>query len=316
MPLLAVLPLAPPPASLVAALREHVAFLASDTLAGRATPSPELDMAAEYIAVRLSGAGAKPGVGESFFQVATYREKPVRNVVAVIKGLDPKLSNQVVMVTAHYDHLGTRATGEGDRINNGANDNASGVATMIETARLLAAKPPKRTLVFVAFWGEERGLLGSSHYAKNPVFPLKDTIADINLEQMGRTDDSDQGNRKLTADITGAKFSEVSAILAAAFKAKGLKLNLDAKPNEAYFVASDNAALAVAGVPAHTLSVAYEFPDYHKPADEWPKLDYANLAALTLGVAEGVKRIADLPTPPKWIEIPQTERFRKARNGG
>ncbi|RYG35039.1 M28 family peptidase [bacterium] len=315
MSLLAVLALTTPPASIVSALKEHVQFLASDTLAGRATPSPELDMAAEYIATRLSGAGAKPGVGESFFQIAIYREKPVRNVVAVIKGTDPKFVGQYVLVTAHYDHLGTRPSGEGDRINNGANDNASGVASMIETARLLAVKPPKRNVAFIAFWGEERGLLGSTYYGKNPVFPLKDTIADINLEQMGRTDDSEQGDRKLTADITGAKFSEVSKILADAFKAKGLKLNLDAKPNEAYFVASDNAALALAGVPAHTLSVAYEFPDYHKPADEWPKLDYVNLASLTLGVAEGVKRIADLPTPPKWSEIPQTERFRKARNG-
>lgn len=316
MAFLALLALAPPPATLVTSLRDHVRFLASDELGGRATPSPGLDKAADYIAGRLKAAGAKPGVEDSYFQTATYRDKPVRNVVAVIKGSDPKLAGQVVLVSAHYDHLGTRGEGEGDHIYNGANDDASGVAGVIETARLLSAKPPKRSVVLLAFWGEERGLLGSRYYGEHPVFPLKDTIADVNLEQIGRTDDSDQGNRKLTADITGAKFSEVSTVLAEAFKSKGLTLKLDAKPNEAYFVASDNAALALAGVPAHTISVAYEFPDYHQPADEWSKLDYVNLASLVLGIAEGVRRLADLPTPPKWADIPQTEAFRKAQSGG
>ncbi|CAN5575997.1 hypothetical protein BH11ARM2_BH11ARM2_17290 [soil metagenome] len=313
MAFLALLALAPPPAALVSNLRQHVSYLASDALKGRATPSPGLDAAADYIASRFQAIGLAPAIDKSFFQMATYKDTPVRNVVAILKGSDPKLAGQVVLVTAHYDHLGEKATGESDRIYNGADDDASGVAGVIETARLLAAKPPKRSVVFITFWGEERGLLGSRYYGEHPVFPLKDTIADVNLEQIGRTDDSDQGDRKLTADITGAKFSDIGPILAEAFKSKGLTLKLDAKPNEAYFVASDNAALALAGVPAHTISVAYEFPDYHKPADEWPKLDYENLASLTLGIAEGVRRLADNPKPPQWADIPQTERFRKAR---
>lgn len=315
MSLLALLVLAPPK-SLVAALTEHVSFLASDALMGRATTTRGLDAAAEYIAARFRGAGVAPGVGASYFQTTTFGEQTVRNVIAVVKGRDPNRKDQFVLVSAHYDHLGTNSQNTEDRIYNGANDDASGVAAIIEIARMVAAKPAKRTVVFLATWGEERGLYGSKYYARNPVFPIKDTIANVNLEQLGRTDDSSQGDRKLTADITGARFSNASGILAGAFKDKGLTLNLQSPFNEPYFVASDNYSLALAGVPAHTVSVAYEFPDYHQPSDEWQKLDYPNMASITLGLEEGVRRLADIPVPPKWAEIPETKRFRDAQNGG
>ncbi len=96
-------------------------------------------------------------------------------------------------VTAHYDHIGVKAQGEGDTIFNGANDNASGISALIEIARAIARSPkrPLRSIAFIAFFGEERGLVGSRYYARNPVFPIDKTYAQINLEQLGRTDDSE-----------------------------------------------------------------------------------------------------------------------------
>ena len=114
------------------------------------------------------------------------------NVAAILQGSDPGLKDQFVMVTAHYDHLGMMSSGgDGDRIYNGANDDGSGTVSVIEIAKALARMPvqPRRSLLFVAFFGEEEGLLGSFYYAKHPLVPLKSTVADLNLEQMGRTDD-------------------------------------------------------------------------------------------------------------------------------
>ena len=122
-------------------------------------------------------------------------EKPVklRNVVGLLRGSDPKLKETYVLVTAHYDHLGRWPTLEGDQIYNGANDDASGTASVIELAQALATPrlKPRRSVVFLTFFGEESGLLGSRFYAKHPVVPLDKTVVNLNLEQVGRTDDSD-----------------------------------------------------------------------------------------------------------------------------
>ena len=97
----------------------------------------------------------------------------LRNVIGVLKGRDPKLRDTYVLVTAHYDHVGLKPDGEGDRIYNGANDNASGVAGVIEIARAIASSAvrPRRSLVFIAYFGEERGMVGSRYYARTPYFP-------------------------------------------------------------------------------------------------------------------------------------------------
>src|SRR6202030_20223 len=118
-----------------------------------------------------------------------------------------------VMLTAHYDHVGMRATGE-DRIYNGANDDGSGTVSVVEIAGALAALDPrpKRSILFVTFFGEERGLLGSRYYGRHPIVPLEKTIADLNLEQVGRTDATD-GPQIGTASITGFDFSELPGIL-------------------------------------------------------------------------------------------------------
>ena len=132
----------------------------------------------------------------------------LKNVIGVLPGTDPVLREQYVILSAHYDHVGAR-TGEGDGIYNGANDNASGVAGFIEAAAALTASPvkPRRTVLFIAFFGEEKGLVGARYYAAHPVFPIESTAANLNLEQLGRTDDS-EGPRVAAAILTGFGFSE------------------------------------------------------------------------------------------------------------
>jgi len=282
------------------ALRAHVEFLSSDELAGRPTPSKELDIAAEYIAVQFRRAGLDPQPDGTYFQAGG---KPrTRNVIAVLKGSDPKLADQYVLLTAHYDHIGKARQGEGDLINNGANDNASGVSSMIEIAGLLAsAKPaPRRTIVFIAFYGEELGLFGSRFYAKHPVFPVEKTVAQLNLEQTGRTDDLEGSNAGIM-NVSGFKYSQVANILWTAAAPCGIRVVERPKWTDEAFERSDNEALAKRGIPAHTLSAAYMFPDYHKPADEWQKLDYDNMAKFTAAAAAGALAIANRIEPPHWL---------------
>ena len=230
-------------------------------------------------------------------------EVKLRNVVAVLRGSDPILKETAVLLTAHYDHVGMMPSGEEDRIYNGANDDASGIASVIEIAEALAGmkERPKRSIVFVAFFGEEKGLLGSGYYVRHPVFPLERTIADVNIEQVGRTDSSD-GPRPGSAAVTGLDFSEVGSVLQQAGKATGVDVYRDREHSEGYFSASDNYSLARAGVPAHTVSTTYVFPDYHGVGDEWEKMDYSNMATVTRMIAAGVLLLADRETAPQWNE--------------
>ena len=226
----------------------------------------------------------------------------MRNVAGILRGSDPQLRDTYVMLSSHYDHLGLAATGE-DRIYNGANDDGSGSSSVIEVASALAALPvhPKRSILFILFFGEERGLWGSRFYAAHPLVPPAQTIAQLNLEQVGRTDAAD-GPQIKTASITGYDFSDVPGILADAAQAAGVKVYKNPQNSDAYFSRSDNQSLADLGIPAHTLCVAYDFPDYHKVSDSWEKIDYDNMATVDRAVALGMLRLASGEAPPKWNE--------------
>lgn len=244
-------------------------------------------------------------------------EKPVvnlRNVVGLLRGSDPTLKDSYVIVSAHYDHIGMRPTGEGDRINNGANDDGSGTVSVIELASALASlkQRPKRSVVFIAWFGEEKGLQGSRYYARHPVFPLEKTVAMINLEHLGRTDDN-EGPKPDSATLTGFDYTEVAAIFKSAGEKTGVDVYKHEKNSDTFFSRSDNQALADAGIPAHTLCVAFIFPDYHRTGDHWEKIDYANLANVNRTIALALLTIADNAEPPKWNESnPKTERYVKA----
>jgi hypothetical protein len=237
-----------------------------------------------------------------------------RNVIGVLRGSDPTLQDTCVLLTAHYDHLGVRGTGEGDRIFNGANDNASGTSALIGIARALASLPsrPKRSIVLIALFGEELGLVGSRYYAQHPVFPLAKTAANLNLEHLGRTDEN-SGPRVGILNATGFDYTDMPLVLGLAGEELGIKLVKDEVNSDSFFARSDNQAFADAGIPSHTLSVGYLFPEYHQPGDEWQKIDYDNMAKVARTVALGVYRLADNPAPPKWnAENPKTAAYVKA----
>lgn len=303
------------------ALRGDVSFLASDLLEGRDTPSRGLDIAAEYIVSAFRRMGLEP-VGDSFYQPVLPvtrgdfgNQNGANNVVGVLRGSDPVLKDNYVILSAHYDHRGLTKTGNdrvlNDRILNGANDDASGVASVLEIANALASLPqrPERSVLFILFCGEEKGLLGSRYYAGHPLVPLDHTVAQINLEQMGRTD-STNGTHVNMINVTGFDYSSIPSALALAGKLVNIAVVKDAEASDEYFRRSDNGPLADAGIPAHTVSVTYEFPDYHQVGDEWQKLDYDNMARVDRAVAIAAWMLAEDSNPPKWDEKnPKTQPF-------
>ncbi len=243
-------------------------------------------------------------------------ERPVklRNVVGIVRGSDPTLKDTYVLVTAHYDHVGISPSGDGDRISNGANDDGSGTVSVVEIAGALAAlqQKPKRSIVFMTVFGEEKGMLGSRYYTRHPIFPLEHTVANINLEQVGRTD-STEGPQVGTASLTGFDFSEIGTILQAAGESTGIRVYKHPTNSDSYFSHSDNQAFATMGVPAHTLCVAFNYPDYHRPGDHWDKVDYENMAKVDRMVALALLMIANNPEAPKWNEAnPRTANYVKA----
>lgn len=246
---------------------------------------------------------------------AIDRPASLKNVIGIIPGSDPQLKDSYILVTAHYDHIGVTAPNEsGDGIYNGANDDASGAASVIEIASAFATLPqrPKRTIIFMAMFGEEKGLLGARYYAANPVFPLAKTVANINLEHMGRTD-ATEGPQLNRLSPTGYGFSEVIDYFQLAGKLTGVEIFHHKENSEAFFPRSDNQAFANFGVPAHTFCVAFEFPDYHGLGDHWEKIDYDNMARVNRTVATAAWMIAERYESPAWHTISQTEKYREAR---
>ncbi len=302
-------------------LRGHLSFIASDALEGRRAGTRGIEVAAEYIAAQFRRAGLEPaGEDGGYFQNAEFSSRaapdvPIksRNVLGLLRGSDPKLKDTYVVVSAHYDHLGVREGMAGDNIFNGANDDGSGTVAVIEIASALATLKtrPRRSILFITFTGEESGLRGSRYYGQHPLFPIEKTIAQINMEQIGRTDDS-EGPQVGTVAVTGFDFSDVGAILKTAGAATGVKVYKHPTKSDAFFARSDNQSLADQGVPAHTVGVSFEFPDYHAPGDHWEKIDYANMERVARTVALGILTIAGRAQEPKWNEAnPKTEKYVK-----
>lgn len=289
-------------------LRQHVERLADDRLRGRPTPSPELDEAADYLRAELRGYGlVAPEPASDHLQRfecgGPDRPGLASNVVALLPGRDRELAAQTVLVSAHYDHIGTRETGA-DLVYNGANDDASGTAAVLAIARALAATPPRRSVLFVAFCGEELGLRGSYHFAEHPLRPLEDTVAHVNLEMLGRPGSADPP----VAWIPGMARSELGSWLAQANPGAGVRFidALEIGPAEGgAFHRSDNYPLALRGVVAHTVAAGTIDELYHSPDDESDRLDYERMAVLVRAVARGVHHLAEHDGRPAWLDPPR-----------
>lgn len=236
-------------------------------------------------------------------------ETPAYNVVAMLEGSDPLLKNEVIIIGAHYDHLGRGGEGTGSLaprsgdIHHGADDNASGTAGVLELARLFSAqKPrPKRTLVFMAFGGEEEGLLGSNYYVNHPLLPLANTVAMINMDMIGRMKDG----RLIIGGVGTAK--EWRDFMSSE---KTFQLTL----NEDGFGPSDHSSFYSKQIPVLFFWTGTH-NDYHKPSDTFDKINYDDEARILEMVARIVNRLdgADKRltyTTAKSDPAPRTGGFR------
>lgn len=227
----------------------------------------------------------------------TEGEAPVRNIAGVLRGRDPELAKEALVFSAHLDHIG-RSFGEGDTILNGADDDASGVTCVLALADCFSAlpRPPKRSLIFVCFWGEEKGLLGSRDFVSNPPWPLEAITADINLEMLGRPE---EGARQRSW-MTGWRHSDLGELMARGARREGVEIFRHRQYSARLYGASDNASFAAKGVIAHSFSAGSLHRDYHRPGDEWQKLDLPHMTKVCRGLAAGALPIAEgLLTPRK-----------------
>jgi len=240
------------------------------------------------------------------------------NVAGLLRGSDAELRDSYVVVSAHYDGTGTRPGALGDRIWNAANDDGSGTVSVIEIGAALAGLEPRprRSILFLAFSGEELGSLGARCYVNHSLIPMERTIVDLNLEQLGRRD-APEGDMTNRVSVTGDEYSDVGAIIRRAALSSGITVQKPKRGSDPYFERSDNLPFAEAGVPAHTICVALEYPDYHGAGDEWEKIDYENMARTDRMIATAVLTIAQSATVPAWNRAnPVVQRFVDKARGG
>ncbi|MDT7603454.1 MAG: hypothetical protein QOF61_1451 [Acidobacteriota bacterium] len=225
------------------------------------------------------------------------------NAVGVLRGSDPKLASEVVLLTAHMDHLGVAGVegnqcraANGDTICNGADDDASGVVAVLELARVLGAgRRPKRTVYFVTFGSEERGGFGAQYFLAHPPVPINQMIANLEFEMIGRPDPKvEQG----TLWLTGYERSNLGAELAK----QGARLVADPHPEQNFFQRSDNYALARRGVVAHTVSSFGLHPEYHQPGDDLAHLDIAHMTRAINSMVQPVIWLVNSDFKPAWVE--------------
>lgn len=217
------------------------------------------------------------------------------NVVARLPGSDPKRASEAVLLSAHIDHLGVGEPVDGDAIYNGANDDASGVAAVLELARALAAGPrPKRTVLFALFGSEEQGGYGAAYFRERPPVPLDRIVANVEFEEIGRPDPKVPPH---TLWLTGWERSDLGPSLVA----HGARLVPDPHPEQDFFRRSDNYVFARRGVIAHTVSSDALYAQYHRPSDEPGILDYGHMAEAIGSLIEPIRWLLDSDFRPRWL---------------
>jgi Zn-dependent M28 family amino/carboxypeptidase len=246
------------------------------------------------------------------------------NVVAIYRGIDPTLKNEYVVYTSHWDHLGMRPDQPGDNIYNGAVDNATGIAGLIAIAKaftMLNIKP-RRSILFLATTAEEQGLLGAEYYIRNPLVPISQTLANINLDSMNVLGQ--------TTDLTplGAERSSLGKIIEEVAKENNLTISPDSHPEQGFFYRSDHFPFAKAGIPAVNFEPGTKFVGhsdkwteeqlqdyrghrYHQPSDEYsPNWNFSGMVQQTrLAFLIGL-RVGNTNEAPQWNKGDEFERAR------
>jgi hypothetical protein len=301
------------------------------------TDEPGIELAANYIEKEFEKYGLKPGFpdakGKGFRQNFSFVPTPApgrerktynaANIVGVIEGRDPQLKGEAIVIGAHYDHLGRGGPGSGSLSANstdihfGADDNASGTSALLELARHYAkVKSNKRTLVFVAFSGEELGLFGSKHYADNPVIPVEKTVAMINMDMVGRLTD-----RNLTVGGIGsavewkALVEGRNSITPSTTATEGSATRFSLRLDEAGVGPSDHASFYLKKIPVLFFFTGTH-ADYHKPSDTFDKINYAGLVGIADFVMEMVDAVDRDPKRPTFKDAPAPQQMggRRAFN--
>lgn len=266
-------PAAPQPPAFQAQLLEDVRVLASDEMQGRDTGSAGGEAARAYIVGRMEALGVEaPMMGRLQPWEMTGRSREGAktwngvNVLGLVRGT--RAADRYIVVTAHYDHVGAH----GGQIYNGADDNASGVATMLALAAELKREAPEHSVLFVALDGEERGLLGARHFVEAPPFPLSSIAMNLNFDMTARAETD--GKLWVTGTYQHPQFRPILEALPAQ-GAVALAFGKDTPQDtgeDNWVEASDHAAFHRAGLPFLYLGVNYH-PDYHRPSDDFERID-------------------------------------------
>ena len=292
-------------------VRADMDFLASDELHGRGSATRDEHLAALFAAAQFQSLGLEPGGDNgTFLQKATlpnplpsrlqqriskYEDTPRKetwNAIGILRGTT--LPNEVVLLTAHLDHLGIGPAVDGDTIYNGADDDASGTTAVLALARLLATgQRPHRTIVFALFGSEEIGGFGNRAFLQHPPVPLNSIVANLEFEMIGRPDPAVPAG---TLWLTGFDRSNLGPELAK----HGAHLVNDPHPKEQFFQRSDNYALARQGIIAHTVSSFGLHKDYHQPSDEIRTIDFAHMTKAIASMAGPVRWLAETNWKPDW----------------
>ena len=270
-------------------LKDHLYTFASDEFEGRETGEPGQKKAAEYLKNEYKSLDlVSPLGGDDYFQevpTSYFRGgniKPTENVVAFLKGSEKP--DEILVISSHYDHVGIDDQG---RIYNGADDDGSGTVGVLEIAEAFveASKDgytPKRSILFLNVTGEEKGLIGSKFYTDNPIFPLENTVADLNIDMIGRIDPAHEGNDNYVYLIGSDKLSTDLHKLSEEVNSKYINLDLDYKYNDEndpnrFYYRSDHYNFAKNNIP-----IIFYFngthADYHKHTDTPDKIEYDLLA--------------------------------------
>lgn len=225
-----------------------------------------------------------------------------KNVVGMVEGSDPKLKDEFIIYSAHYDHIGVgKPNQENDSIYNGARDNAVGVVTVLSAAENIAKYPTKRSALFILFTAEEKGLLGSKWYVENPLIPLEKMVYCFNSDNGGYNDTS-------IATIIGLNRTTADKHITKATAEFGLVATNDPSPEQGLFDRSDNVNFAAKGIPAPTFSLGFTAFDaeigkyYHQPSDNPDNLDYDYLEKFFKSYVLACRLIANDPVTPYWVK--------------
>jgi Peptidase family M28 len=287
-------------------------FLADDELHGRGSATRDEHIAALFVAAQLQSLGLEPGGDNGTFlqktalpnplptrvqqRISKFEDVPRKetwNAIGILRGSTSP--NEVVLLTAHLDHLGIGpANAEGDTNYNGADDDASGTTAVLTLAHVLATGPrPHRTIVFALFGSEELGGLGSRAFLAHPPVPLTSIVANLEFEMIGRPDHAVAAG---TLWLTGFDRSNLGPELAK----HGAPLVNDPHPSQRFFQRSDNYALALQGIVAQSVSSYGLHKDYHQPSDELSTIDFTHMTNAIGSMVNPIRWLANTDWKPQW----------------